>query len=252
MKLKRFFFFMVLVNKLVLLTAQENAYTGVKYELFIEELRQPPKYEERWGFGGAYACNGQLTSVLCCLLRIEDGRLKIKGQIRESYLKVGITEPSMQNLGTLLANAYQTHASDSLSLVTTAIGLLEKRYNFKITNITDTIEVWCLKIADKSKLVRYNEVIDTDNRGSGIDIQTNEWESTGMILHYLCVAVAEQSKVIVYDETDDIGNFTFTRPPIPVKYMKDFNAINRLLETHYGLHFVKRKQLEALKLIEFK
>jgi hypothetical protein len=154
------------------------------------------------------------------------------------------------DLGSVLSRS--TQKVDSLSLSSIAIALLEKTYAFKVTSIVDTVEVWCLQVADSTKLVRYDEIRDGDNRGAVPDFQTNEWESIGMLLHYLCVLVADKAVVIVYDETNEMGSFTFAKPRIPMQYMNDFNALNRLLETHYGLHFIKRKQLEPLKLIEFK
>jgi hypothetical protein len=235
------------------LQAQEKYHIQNQYELSIKELIQPTKYNMRWHFGTSYICQGDFSSVLCCLLGNDCARLKIKGSIPTQYIDLKLSEPSRMDLGSLLTNRQQQlNESDSLSLVNVAIALLEQTYHFKVTSIMDTTEVWCLQVADSTKLVRYNEMRDGDDRGAGLDFRTNEWESIGMLLHHLCVFVADEAHAIIYDETNETGSFTFVSPRIPRQYMKDLNTLNRLLETHYGLHFIKRKQLEPLKLIEFK
>jgi hypothetical protein len=248
------FIYFLFIYSCAPLQAQEM-YKDRKYELIIKEYFDPPKYDTRWHFGGCYTCKGSFVSILCCLLGVEHSRLKIIGKVPEKYLNVSIFEPAKEDLGQILANGSKLKdidLLDNLSFPKIAVALLEKDYKFTVSSIMDSTEVWCLKIKDTAKLVRYNEIRDTDNRGAGIDTRTKTWEATGMKLHYLCTAIEREANIITYDETNETDIFTFTFPPVPLITMRNFDHLNLFLETHYGLHFVKRKQLESLKLIEFR
>lgn len=242
--------FLCLISAQPMLSQEKYSLTN-KYELSIKELIQPT-FNRPWSFGSAYLCQGNLVSIVQCLLKTEQGRIKIKGQMPEKYLDLKLNEPDLMGLQEALVSGGRGRSLDSLSLVHTAIALLEQTYHFKVTSIVDTVEVWCLQVANTTKLVRYDERRDGDNRGCGTNLNANDWESIGMLLYYLCAVVGEKANVIVYDETNETGSFTFNKPNIPMSSMNDFTAINTLLETYYGLHFIKRKQVEPLKLIEFR
>jgi hypothetical protein len=253
MFIKKLIFYLCLTTTTIQTKAQTNTNDVIDdlYKLTIKELRQPPKYESRWSFGSSYLCKGNLASIVQCLLNAERGRIKIKGQMPEKYFDLQLSEPNPIGLQQVLASGGRSSKVDTLSLVHTAIALLEQTYHFKVTSIVDTVEVWCLQVADSTKLLRYDER-EGNERYAGPNFDTNDWESVGMELYYLCSVVASKANVMVYDETNETGRFTFIKPTIPMGYMKDFAAINHFLETQYGLHFIKRKQVEPLKLIEFR
>ena len=228
---------------------------GVMYGLNIKPFKDSTLVRGSSNFSGLYNCTDSLTGVVRCLLGGDYGRVKVRGKIPKIYINLELLEPSKIGLDELLSKSNKNKQVeddlDSLSLVRLALGLLERTYNFTVSEVIAMDEVWCLRVTDPSKLARYDNSRNPDERVSGPDHRVN-WTATGRKFDDLCSIVSHISQVVVYDETNEPGLFDFEKPMIPFKTMQNFDALNTLLETHYGLHFVKRKQLEKLKIIEFK
>ena len=246
-----------LLTPITFLKAQDSPFGyGTMYGLNMREFKDSTKFKGSWNFWGIYRCKDHLTNVVRCLLGNDYGRVKVKGTSPKVYIDLDIYEQSRVGLDELIKDSNKARdksAADSLSLVKFAIGVLARQYNFTVKNVIDTEEVWCLRVVDSSKLSRFNRSLYLDDRGSGPDsLDLTRWRAIGMDFDALCSLIRVHSQVVVYDETNEKGLFDFENPTIPFKTMKNFEEINLFLERHYGLHFVKRKQLEKLKIIEFK
>ena len=226
------------------------------YGLNIKEFKDSTKITYSSNHGSLYTCKDHLVNVVRCLLGGDYGRVKIKGISPKVYIELELREPSKVGLEELINDsnkARDKNAADSLSLVKFAINVLARKYNFTVKSVTDTEEVWCLRVIDANKLPRFTRSIYLEDRGSGGDsLDITRWRATGTGLYDICMSVQERAKVVIYDETNETGLFDFENPTIPFKTMENFEEINLFLERYYGLHFVKRKQLEKLKIIEFK
>ena len=257
MVMKKLMIVICLAIFLTNLQAQKSRFEfGVAYGLCIKPFKNSTLVRGSSNFSGLYSCQDSLTGVVRCLLGDDYGRVKVKGNIPKIYLELQLDEPSKIGLDELLSKSNKNKNNeikedvDSLSLVRVALRLLERTYNFTVKEVTAMDEVWCLRVTDPSKLARYDNA-RTDEKGSGPDHRVN-WTATGCKFDDLCFNVSHISQVVVYDETNESGLFDFEKPMIPYKTMANFDALNTLLKIHYGLHFVKRKQLEKLKIIEFR
>lgn len=253
--MKNLIFYIFFMYNISGLKAQQKDYDMTLFNLTVKELKQPLKYNSCNSFGSSVFCKGSLISVLNYLLGDDYGRLRIKGSVPDKYIDLNLKEPTQMGFEEMLTNGNKKKdidELDSLSLTKIAITLLSRTYNFTVTSITDSSDIWSLQIVDISKLMRYDEVKDYDNRGAGPDFRNNAWEGIGVRLSYMCYIIASKAKSIIYDESNEKGLFNFVNPQIPYNLMENFDTINDFLKINYGLHFVKRKQLEKLKFIEFK
>jgi hypothetical protein len=255
MTVKKLVVCMCLISGLSNLKAQKQPYQPIMYKLIVKELVTPPQFERLWGFGGAHLCKGKIVSILSCLLDTDYGRFKVKGKIPDKFLDIELDEPSYQSIEEMLATQKKQDTIDDLgglSLVNSTIALLGKQYSFSIKNVVDTAEVWCLKTIDTSKLRHFIETNNFEDRYAGPTAHDIAWEGHGQEVSYLCRIISGVSQAIVYNETNIIDLLDFVNPPIPYKDMKNFDALNSFLEEYYGLRFIKRRQLEKLRLVEFR
>jgi hypothetical protein len=244
--------------------------SNTESEISIKELYKPAKYDMNWSNDAGCICRGDLRMVLTCLLRVDYGRIQVRGKTPKNYLDLSIREPdryfdanedSVSN-DSIVVSILPLDGAKILSIVekkelknkgdlnsTTfaymALQMIQKRYHVQIRKVQDTIDVWGLQRIHSSKLVPYE---GKKGGSAGFDTLQQAWVSTRMSLKYLCEAAAEKTKAMIYDETNSNDRFDFT---IPKQYFQTMEELNQYLLPNYGLRFMKRRQVEPIFILEF-
>jgi hypothetical protein len=174
----------------------------------------------------------------------------VKGDVPNKHLDVELSEPSRSSLQEMLSNPHQNPKSssgvDSFSVVGNLLAILSRTYHFSIRDTVEHLEVWYLKVANAAKLPRYQGADDNNERGGFFDNTKQAWFATGIELRSMCIWVKDHFKSIVYDATEETGSFDYEFP-----VTETVDKLSDYLVKNYGLILEKRRQAEAIKIIEF-
>ena len=126
------------------------------------------------------------------------------------------------------------------------MSVLQKTYDFSISDIEDSCEVWVAKVINEKKLSSF--VKNGSNHGAGsMDKEDKYFQLSSLDLSPLWKSMEVHSKHLLYDETGDTRRFDMV---LEYAKFKDFDTVNEALAP-FGLRLFKEKRLEKLKLIEF-
>jgi hypothetical protein len=134
--------------------------------------------------------------------------------------------------------------------------VLENKYRFTVSDIEDSCDVWKVQKIDTTRFVLYNDEKDAEYLGCGGTDDTGTCMTcTGYPLSHVYAFIEYKAKIIVVgDEYDSVfrwGEKNRYNFKIPYTIMTDLDKLNKYLEEHYGIKFIKTKVLQKLKLIEF-
>ena len=196
---------------------------------------------------------GDVPGAIAVLFSIPRGKVLTKGIVPNKHVSVRGFRPLIyldsiykkKMVCDLTENLFED--KDVISQI--IFSTLEYRYKFKISKVTDSIDVWVLKVTDTTKLNKY-----VSQRGGGdcgiYNKQTKSMLTTNFDFdNCLCMLTESHSQKIIYNETGDIRRYDFELENF-WETINDPELFNSVIDK-FGLHFFKEKRLENLVIIDF-
>ena len=135
------------------------------------------------------------------------------------------------------------------------MNIMADLFDFEVNEITDSLDVLKLRVANSSKLYFYKKTLKDCWQGGygGIDTLTNDYMNYCAQLSFLVYTLEHSWNTFIYDETNsgDSEYFTFRIPHELLESIEKLNELNAYLEKNTGLTLKKEKKLEKVYTVRF-
>ena len=211
----------------------DSQFSNDSITIKVEELEGDVKYQNG-GTPSYFLYCGTLIKGIAALFNFNMSRVKVSKQNNAKNIKYEINTGMKGDLNTGMQSV---------------LGILSNRYNFTVSQISDTCDVWVIKKVFLDKLVRPNYERDGFCCGSG---RKNDsiWESVGMPLSSLSEIIEFYSSNIIEEEKMDSEDYNFEVPYVLMK-TSHLERLSQYLLDKYGLSLKREKKVVKILHINF-